>query len=381
MSDFEDLAEQLNNAQDYTDIFGDDPKTTAASLKDTYRKLARVVHPDANGGDRGPFQILNQLYSDAETTLAEGRFGEPVVLAKITTKRATHVVKKKLGSGDIGFLFRTTTTTTNGEITGFLKVAKNGKNNDLIGAEAKALKKLHAVDDPLTRHYPMLLDTFLHRDGRRSANVVTWQPHCYNLIQMMDLYPGGMDPRHVTWIWRRLLMGLGFAHRQGIIHGAILPPHVLIYPEHHGVILVDWCASSIATPNDPPGILNPIQTYDLFEDNPPIKAVVGAYRSWYPAEVLAKDPPSAATDIVMGARAMIYLLGGNPATGLLSDRVPKAMRAFFKGCLLDKQNMRPQDAWVLLQEFDGVLKRIGEPYHPRRFVELVVPSGIATAAR
>ena len=44
-------------------------------------------------------------------------------------------------------------------------------------------------------------------------------------------------------MWRRLLVGLGWAHRAGVVHGAVLPEHVLIHPAEHGLVLVDWCYS------------------------------------------------------------------------------------------------------------------------------------------
>ena len=35
----------------------------------------------------------------------------------------------------------------------------------------------------------------------------------------------------------------GEAHINGVIHGAVLPEHLLIHPEFHGLVLIDWtCA-------------------------------------------------------------------------------------------------------------------------------------------
>jgi aminoglycoside phosphotransferase (APT) family kinase protein len=53
-----------------------------------------------------------------------------------------------------------------------------------------------------------------------------------------------VDPRDATWMWRRLLVGLGWVHRAGVVHGAIVEDHVLIHPGEHG--LVDWCYSGNA---------------------------------------------------------------------------------------------------------------------------------------
>ncbi len=44
-----------------------------------------------------------------------------------------------------------------------------------------------------------------------------------SLTEVGTAYPDGVDPRDAAWMWRRLLVGLGFAHRAGVLHGAVLP--------------------------------------------------------------------------------------------------------------------------------------------------------------
>ena len=63
------------------------------------------------------------------------------------------------------------------------------------------------------------------------------------VVNLGDIASGGVDPRDAAWMWRRLLVALGFAHRAGVLHGAVLPEHVLIHPGEHGLVLVDWCYS------------------------------------------------------------------------------------------------------------------------------------------
>ncbi len=166
----------------------------------------------------------------------------------------------------------------------------------------------------------------------------------------------------MAWMWRRLLFVLGYVHRRGIVHGAVLPAHVMILPAQHGLVLVDWCYSSIAS--------------DDSNGNPPIKAIVEAYRGWYPEEVLKKQVPGPATDIAMATRCVVQLMGGDPLTGNLPDRVPVPFRAFFKGCLAVRQAARPDDAWGLLHEFDELLEHLGPPYFPRRFRPFTMPTGV-----
>ena len=349
VSELQAAAATFAAAADYTYIFGKDPGTTMAKLSDMYRKLARIVHPDRHKGSveaTTVFQLLNKFRGDAVQALNEGRYGQPAVTVR--TKRGVHEVRRKLGDGDIASLYQTVSKTDiSSSINGFLKVAKSARDNDLVAAEAKALKALHSVDDKLTRHF------------RRRATVQTFQEDCLNLSQVRDTFaPDGLGPLHVVWVWRRLLMALGFAHDQGVVHGAVLPPHVMLLPKHHGVLLVDWCYSV------------PMTVSASGSKTPPVRAIVSQYRDWYPEEIIAKQSPNQATDIIMAARTTIYLAGGNPVTGVMPDQVPRRMRAFFKGCLVCKQRMRPDNAWKLLAEFDELLERLGEPYFPRKWVEL-----------
>jgi hypothetical protein len=135
----------------------------------------------------------------------------------------------------------------------------------------------------------------------------------------------------------------------------------MIHPESHAVVLVDWCYASVSD-ND---------------EQPALRAMASGYRQWYPEEVLAKESPSPATDIAMAVRCIIDILGGDPVWAIVPQTVPRQLRAYLKGCLQSKQSMRPQNAWLLLEEFDELLKSMGSPYYPRQFLTFAMPNGIA----
>ena len=144
-------------------------------------------------------------------------------------------------------------------------------------------------------------------------------------------------------MWRRLLVAVGAAHRAGVIHGAVLPEHVMIHPAEHGLVLVDWCYSCAA----PAGRL---------------RAVVRRYLRWYPPEVLAGHPAGPGLDIWLATRCMTELIGG---------QIPARMATFARGCLLASPHRRPQDAWLLLAEFDELLERL---YGPRTYRPFAMPA-------
>lgn len=347
MSELQDTADKVMAGQ-YWEVF----PPPGDNLKAVHRQLAQVLHPDRYHGSEeatatAAFAQLGVLLREAEEALAAGRYGEPLVLAVIRTRKLIHEVRGRLCAGDIADLYEARTT-SDITLSSVIKVARSPKDNDLLAAEASALKRLHAEPDTLERHIPVLLDTFIYPEGRRRANAITPLTGFSTLEQVRQAHPDGVDPRHIAWMWRRLLMGLGFAHDRGIIHGAVLPPHVMIEPKDHAVVLVDWCYSS-----------------NYVDDAPAIKLIAKDWRHFYPEEVFAKESPSPATDLAMAAYTMTFLFGA---------MIPRPLRAFFKGCVLQKQQMRPQNAWILLKEFDALLERMGEPFYPRRWVEFTMPA-------
>lgn len=356
MSELQQLADRLGYADSYLDIFPD-----VDTITEIYRRLARIAHPDKAGfGEYAlaseTFKTLNQWKTQAEEMMAEGRYGEPVVMATIRTRKAIHFVKAGRGEDDLAQFFKAQTRMGNGHTgadsyVSMLRVAKSAKDNDLMAAEARALKKLN-TEDQLARAYPRLLDTFTHNEGRRRANVTEWIEDTHTLQEIRDMFPTGLDPRHGVWIFRRLLMALGYAHEQGLVHGAVVPSSVIIIPPDHGVMLIDWCYS---------------QVIDEESKTNFIKAVIPMYKALYAPEVFEKEPATPATDLYMAATLMTYLM----------PVAPKPFRAFFKGVALTKPSMRPQNAWILLHEFDQLLKEIGEPFFPRRWIDFAVPAGVA----
>ncbi|GAB3151212.1 hypothetical protein GCM10027290_39950 [Micromonospora sonneratiae] len=290
-----------------------------------YRRLVTALHPDRLG-----------------TATAADRAAATEAFIRVTTRwRARHAVTI-VGTYRLGAVVHVGDLTDLYDVGSgrWLKLPRDPTNNDLMEREATALRTLAERGDPRYLPYvPRLVETFRHRDpataARRVINVVATAPDLHSLAEVHRAYPNGLDPRDAAWMWRRLLVALGLAHRAGVVHGAVLPDHVLIEPTEHGVVLVDWCYSVIG------------------EDTVP--ALVPAYADWYPPEVPARHRPGPGTDIAMATRCMTYLMG---------DRIPRALRAFADGCTQRALRARPDDAWRLLGELDDVLERL---YGPRVF--------------
>jgi hypothetical protein len=303
----------IEAAADPRALFGRDPRRT-------YRRLARLTHPDANPGSARAAAAFARL-----AALWQQRHGRPGTLA---------------AAGDVANLYE--------HDRGLLKMTRDPADNDLLDREAAALTRLHAAGDKRFLPYvPALVECQRHRDpatwAERRANVISRLDGFVTLSEVRAAYPDGLDPRDAAWMWRRLLVATGFAHRAGVIHAAVVPDHVLIHPAEHGLVLIDWCYA-IARPG---GLA---------------AAVPARYAGWYPAEVGGRRAPGPDLDIWLATRCM---------TDLMGDRAPPPLAAFARGCTLPGPRRRPRDAWRLLGELDAVLERL---YGPRRFRPFVMPA-------
>ncbi|WP_306208315.1 lipopolysaccharide kinase InaA family protein [Actinoplanes sp. RD1] len=301
----------------------------AASLAElggegAYRKLLRIVHPD----------VAPAAVRATATRVAAKLTGMAGKTRTLTTRRATYRLGDVIARGDLADLIEL-------DDDKLLKLPRRPADNDLMRAEAAALTRLDRDGDPRHRAYaPRLIESFVQEDSagaRREAIVLERLAGFVPLTGMLHR----LDARDVAWMWRRLLTALGWAHRAGVVHGAVLPEHVLIQPEEHGVVLVDWCYSVA------PGT--------------PVPAVVSRHRATYPPEVLAQRPATAATDIYQASGLMLALI----------EEPPGAIRRFVAGCRYRAPRMRPQDAWQLLAEFDELLEKW---YGPRKFRPFTVPA-------
>ena len=360
-------------ASSYIDVFGSAPAGTTPSefVRHRLRKLQTELHPDrfrdedAKRLATNAFARLGTLHDEAQEALRHNKYGERPRLMTVRTPHGEHAVIKATGNGDLstGYL---TESSIAGHRSTFMKVVTDHRNNDLMKTEAKALRRLQGPDsEQKWRPYVTeLVDSFVYAERgkpRRQANVLTRIEEFYTLETLKQRFPHGIPVLDMVWMWRRMLMALGFAHQTGVIHGAVLPQNVMILPKEHGLVLGDWCYASV----------------EEDESFPALRAIVGAYRSWYPQEVLSKQAPSPATDLYLAAKTFIWVLGGNPDNGTMPDSVPYPIRAFFRGCLQSSQVSRPQNAWLLLQEFDELLESIGRPFYPRKFHHFAVPAGTA----
>ncbi|MDB5297856.1 MAG: hypothetical protein JWO31_3839 [Phycisphaerales bacterium] len=294
-------------------------------------------------------------------------------------------VLDRVAVGSVSAVYRCRFYDGPAEVEGVLKVARDARANDLLANEAATLRRLFAAD-PDHRFKPFLPfpeatfgmagDDPSAADDRgggpprptvpRQATVFRVHPEIrspadelYTLADVRAAYLAGLDPRHAAWVWRRVLTVLGFAHATGVVHGAVLPPHVLVEPHGHRVVLVGWgCAAPAFGGRG-------------------VRAMAGSYNAWYRRErsaqgAPARDPglfPLPSLDVALAARSMVELMGGDPLNLSVPATVDPAIARYFQRCAGFGPNARP-DAGRLLADFDGLIHAL---WGPRQFVPLALP--------
>ncbi len=371
-SELATIAQQIERARCPQDVFGvlsGQPEDQLRAARSIFHSLSKVIHPDrytlpdSKQTAHRTMTRLNGLWAEARSQISTGRYGDPGArhgTTRVSTRRRTYHVGPLIDSDEVCQRYACQFEVNGAAQLGMFKIAHTSGDNDLVRVEARVLRQLRAEKSfqRLFPFVPELHDSFLYDDGQtapRQVNVITRMKNLYSLAEIRAEYPQGIDPKDMAWLWRKLLIALGFAQARGVIHGAVLPPHILVEPDQHGLILDNWVY----------GLQEPI------DPDTHLTAIVSAYETWYPPDVFARQPPRPGFDIFMGARCMVYLLGGDPITGELPASVPKAIVSFFRGCLLPGANHQPRQAWDLLNEFTRLIERL---WGPRVFRPFAMPA-------
>jgi hypothetical protein len=231
-----------------------------------------------------------------------------------------------------------------------VKVLRAAADADLMDREWEVLAALHRSETEGAREGLRRLPTPVARarvvvagePDRRSTVFRARSGFADTFEDVMRAYPAGVDGRHASWMWRRILEGLSWVHRSGFAHGALLPQHLVVHARDHGVLLVGWsCAARLG-------------------ERAPLPVMSPAWRDLYAPELLAGAPPSAATDVVMSARCVARVLGGT------AERVPKAvpppLAALVEAAAAGRAG---DDAWAVSESVAGAAREAyGRPaYH------------------
>jgi len=150
-------------------------------------------------------------------------------------------------------------------------------------------------------------------------------------------YNNGLDAEHVAWIVDRTLNILKYLHFNGVVHGDMKPQNMIIQPEDHTVVLVDYGLSKVK-PTRKDGALG----YTPFFASP---------------EQESGRVPLPESDFFGLGKTMIFALGGDVEFIKVPEHTPDAMCEFIKHLIKQDPLARPNWQDVdLCEEFRKIRK-------------------------
>jgi len=336
------------------DVFGD----LAGGVAWRFRELAKITHSDLytkvkdKAAADEAFKALNIWRDRAAKKITAGTYGDRTAMEEVVlaTKTAKYTLYRRLAGGDKTNLYAARGK-DGAEVV--VKIVRSPANNPLMETERDRLVYLR--DDAPTKklkamaHIPVLVDSFeLGGKVKRRANVLqrpgateTGVARHVTLADVIKAFPSGIDLRDAAWMFNRLCGALLIAHQAKIIHGAVLPQHVLICPETHNALLIDWAYA--------------------IKRGETLKYIVPAQKLFYPPEVFEKRPLGLGVDLYMAAKCLFALVP--------KADIPSNVRGILNACLLGAKARTP-DIWELYAEFNDMLKAL---YGPRKFRKFVMP--------
>jgi hypothetical protein len=242
-----------------------------------------------------------------------------------------------------------------------LKVLRDRRESALFDHEWEVLTKLQGSPAPgaaaLLQRLPQPIAQGEITSGPHSgsrAMLLRWESgYEHTFDDVRAAYPQGIPARASIWIWRRVLETLAFLHGEGLVHGGVLPQHLLVERGEHGVQLVGFSAAGAS--------------------GGPLATVCEDRAGFYPAAALAELRVTPAMDLAMSARVVAMLLGAGNGQGVapeeivpgVADDAPEPLAALLAEVAGWPQpdtgaaDRRPQrEAWTLREELGELASSI-----------------------
>ena len=174
------------------------------------------------------------------------------------------------------------------------------------------------------RHYalPAMRDLIQLDDGRVLL-VMSFIPGL-TLEKTVEKH-GPLDPETVMWVMERIINGLNYIHRNGVIHGDLKPQNIIVQEDKHMAVLVDFGLS----------LVNPTHTTKS----------KGFTLYYAPPEEAGGKPLVPESDYYSLGMTMLYALSGDHEHvqhKMVPHDLPGPICDFLKRLIVRDVNGRPQ---------------------------------------
>ncbi len=211
------------------------PRARPSVIHAAYRTLMKEYHPDMSKDNSKVAQRLTQA---KEVLLDEEKRKEydsdmENLEGKII---GNYRVIRKIAEGGFGITYQGEQIEINAPVC--IKHAHyvSPQDQEILIEEAQSIWDL--------RHYgiPAMRDLIKMDDG--SLALIMSYIEGPTLEQIVSSIKK-MDPEDVSWITERSLNVLKYLHYHGVVHGDVKPQNIIIQPESHNIVLVDYGLANI----------------------------------------------------------------------------------------------------------------------------------------
>lgn len=211
---------------DHYKVLNCDPGAAPEVIKAAYRALVKKLH-----GDDRAMTLLN----NANSVIGDSRLREEYDASLVQRGKVVgeYRLLEKIAEGGFGETWKAQHVSVGSLACLKYAIELSPEDEEMLIEEAKLMWDLRHYGIPAVRG-------LLKMPDNKFALVMSYVPGP-TLAQLIEKsYPNGMDPEHVAWIAERILNILKYLHHQGVVHGDIKPQNVIVEPEKHTVVLVDY---------------------------------------------------------------------------------------------------------------------------------------------
>lgn len=376
VSDIEAVRIAVTTATQFVSVFGPlgdgDEESRQRALRSAFNKLARTVHPDVApaGAEKlatETFALLMALRESAEAAITAGTYGKPFRAGNApaappstsddgaTLESATAVYrleKDPRWSGDFSSLYRAVTLSASSAPV-LIKLADAPGYNQYLERELDILSR--AAKEPkkfgrILPYLPAVADTFLVAgDAGKRFRAVAYRTRdgVRSLAEIRSALGGSLKPVETGWMLRRIIAQTLLADMLGVVHGAIVPDHVLLHPLTREPLHIGWAHAAHRARGER------------------ITTVMDRWRAFYPHEVMDRKEPDHRTDLYMAAKTCLWLVGGDVERNRFPAGMPASVTKILLSCMSEKRSQRPGDGRDVLDALTREIRTAwGRSYHP-----------------
>jgi serine/threonine protein kinase len=214
-----------------------DPRASSEVIQAAFKVLAQKYHPDHVTGSVELFQEIDMarktLLDPDKRKFYDLKLGQGLVGKKVV---GSYEIVKFLAEGAIGrtYVVRHLLTKKLAVLKACLEVSP--EHEEIMLNEARAIWDIRHYAFPAVREVLKLDDGAL-------AIVMSYVPG--PTLEQTVKHVGAIEPEHVGWMFERLLAGLNYLHANGVIHGDLKPQNIILQPESHGAVMIDFGLSMI----------------------------------------------------------------------------------------------------------------------------------------